>query len=180
MTLSVHFLHLGQTINAVANTYGLFEGILIILLYGSEASRSKKLPWYLLSGAYALGVLLEMFVFRGPMAFPGTTRSVLGIIITIFALLHFFKLVRDLPSVSIFRVSMFWINGGMLIYFSGNLFLFAMADYLIYVLKDNMILYWSSHNFLGIVSYTFFAIALWQARRNSLQSPKSDLPTVEV
>lgn len=164
------WLRLGESINPVMNIYGMIEGVIVILLYQLELSHTKRRVFNILALSFTVSVLLELFVFRGAAVYPGTTRSALGIIVTVFALLYFFKLIRDLPSKSIFRVPMFWVNCGMLIYFSGNLFLFAMADYLMYVLKDSMILYWSSHNFLGIVSYTFFAIALWQSRRNQLQA----------
>ena len=57
---------------------------------------------------------------------------------------------------------MFWINTAILIYFSGNLFLFIFNTYLVSVLKDDLVVYWSFHNLLYLIKNVLFAIGLWQ------------------
>ncbi len=63
---------------------------------------------------------------------------------------------------------MFWLNTGVLTYFAGNLFLFAIRNYVIIAFNDNQTMYWSFHNFLNIGKNLLFAIALWQ----DLRKPK--------
>ncbi len=81
------------------------------------------------------------------------------------AVVFFYRLMKDLPALEIQRLRMFWINTAILIYFSGNLFLFIFNDYLVSVLKNNLEVYWSFHNLLNIAKNLLFAIGLWQNLR---------------
>ena len=78
---------------------------------------------------------------------------------------------KDLPTVEVFRLPIFWVNVAVLVYFSGNLFVFMLSDYLVTVLKDNLIVYWSFHNFLSIVKNILLAIGFY----GSIKAPEIPL-----
>lgn len=79
-------------------------------------------------------------------------------VFVVLAVLFFYKLMNDLPTVGVYRLPMFWVSVAVLVYFSGNIFVFTLSDYLVTVLKDNLIVYWSFHNFLAIVKNILLAI----------------------
>jgi hypothetical protein len=163
--INMIWFHVGQRLNLLSNFYGLIETVTVILLYKDQLSFRKKWSFYVLAVVLVAAELVEMYVFRGPMVFPGTCRSILAIVVTIFALMYFYELMRDLPTVRIHHLPMFWINIGMLVFFTGNFFVFIMQDYLTRVMKDNMVFYWSFHNFMGILSNVFFSVGLLQVLR---------------
>jgi hypothetical protein len=159
------WFHIGQKMNLITNYYGVIEIATVTLVYKDQLSIKKKWVFYVFAVVLMVAQLAELHIFRGPMVFPGTTRSTLAIAVTIFALVYFYELMRDLPTVRIHHLPMFWINIGMLVYFTGNFFVFIMQDYLTRVMKDNMIFYWSFHNFMGILSNIFFSVGLLQVLR---------------
>lgn len=165
---SHHWFPLGKKLNIVSNTYGFLEIVTIIMMYQMHLAPAKKLPFILIAVLLVGGQLAEMFVFRSFDEFPGTSRSIFAIVVTVFALLYFFRMMRDVPNLHFYRVSMFRINIGMLVYFAGNFSLFTMTNYLVHVLKDNLVFHWSLHNLLGILTYILFSIGLWQARREAM------------
>jgi hypothetical protein len=72
-------------------------------------------------------------------------------IITCYCVFYFYRLMVELPSTHLQRMPMFWFTSAFLIYHAGTIFLFAFTSYLTDVLKNDLIIYWSFHNLLGIV-----------------------------
>jgi hypothetical protein len=68
---------------------------------------------------------------------------------------------RYLPTTKLWSLPMFWINSAVLIFFSGNLFLFALTHYLVHILNDNLVVYWGFHNLLNIVKNILFAAGFY-------------------
>jgi hypothetical protein len=85
-----------------------------------------------------------------------------SIAFTVVALSYFYRLMKEMPSTHIQSLPMFWINAGFLIYYAATIVLFAVSDYLVEVLKDNLAVYWIFHNLLNILKYILLAIGLWQ------------------
>jgi hypothetical protein len=163
--LSHFWLHIGKTLNAVNNFYGFLELVTVVMLYQMQLSSGKRKPFFLLAGILILAQLSEMFIFRGVTEFVGTSRSIFSITVTIFALLYFFRLIKSLPVIHVYYIPMFWINIGMLVYFTGNFFVFVMQNYLVDVMKSDFVFHQSVHNLLGIFANILFSIGLWQAKR---------------
>jgi hypothetical protein len=78
----------------------------------------------------------------------------------IYSLLYFYVLMRDLPSLYIHQIPMFWFNSGILIFHAGTFFLFSFVSYLVNVRNDDLIAYWSFHNMLSIVERLIIMIGL--------------------
>ena len=74
-------------------------------------------------------------------------------ILIIYCLFYFYVLMRDLPSLYVHHLPMFWFNSAFLIFYAGTFFLFSFTSYLINVLKNNMLIYWSFHNILSIIEH---------------------------
>jgi hypothetical protein len=165
--LSGLWLHLGKTINISNNFYGYLEIVTVILLYQGQLSTAKKTPFLFLAGVLVTIQIAEMLVFRDITDFPGTSRAIFSLVVTILAIWYFFRLMHEVPAVHIYFLPMFWINIGMLVYFAGNFYLFAMQNYLVHVLKSDLIFQWSLHNIFGILTYVFFSIGLWQPLRKA-------------
>jgi hypothetical protein len=75
-------------------------------------------------------------------------------------------LLVELPVQQLQTVPMFWFNAAILIYRAGALFLFLFTPYLVKVLNNDLLIYWSFHNILTIVHQIVITIGLWQDLRN--------------
>ncbi len=162
--LSDFWFPLGKSGNAIVNTYGFFEIWMVIMLYHMQLSPEKKLPFLIITILLVIAQFVELLVFQDYMHFAAVSRAIFAAVVTVLGLLYFFKLIKELPTVRVYNVPMFWINIGMMVYYTGNFFLFVMRNYLVYVLQSNISYHWSVHNILGVITYIFFSIGLWQAR----------------
>ena len=82
-------------------------------------------------------------------------------ILIVYSLLYFLALMKDLPSLHIHRIPMFWFNSGILIFHAGTFFLIAFTSYLVNVMKNNMLIYWTFHNVLNIMEHVIILIGLY-------------------
>jgi hypothetical protein len=156
----------------LSSVYRVLEFIFLALMYRSYFSnRWQKTAMlsliYFFVGLQVVGLFLTHsdIVKSYSTVFSSITFITLSIA-------FFFKLMKDLPTLHLQRLAMFWINTAILVYFSGNFFLFLMNDYLVNVMHDNLMVYWSFHNMLNIIKNLLFAIAFWQGIRKA--GPNSD------
>ena len=67
----------------------------------------------------------------------------------------------ELPAQHIHHLPMFWINSAFLFYHAGTFFLFAFTAYIIVVLKNDLLVYWTFHNLLSIIEHMIILIGLY-------------------
>lgn len=98
-----------------------------------------------------------------------------SIIVISVSLYYFYWLMKELPAAQLHRLPMFWTNSAYIIYYSANLFLFVFTSYLVNVLNNQLLVYWTLHNIVGITQASMMIIALWIDLQNikSLSSSPS-------
>jgi len=79
-------------------------------------------------------------------------------------LLGFNKILVELDTRYPTKQPAFWISTGILFYFSGNLVVFILSNY---ISNDNHLLTvaWGIHAVLMAILNSFIAVGLWQTRR---------------
>lgn len=82
-------------------------------------------------------------------------------ILICYSLWYFYVLIRDLPSLNVHQMPMFWFNSAFLVLGAGTFVLYAFTSYLIHVLRNDMITYWSIHNMLSIFAHLIVLIGLY-------------------
>lgn len=111
---------------------------------------------------FTLLALINFFFIESPLKFNVWSAYVGGILMIIMASHYLYKLLNDLPVERIQDLPMFWITFGVLIYFSGTLFLFLFNNYLVNNQPDNHQVIWVLHNLLNLTKNIFLAVALWK------------------
>ncbi len=105
------------------------------------------------------------------------TLAVGSLILIVYCILYLYRLLVDLPVQELQTVPMFWFNSAILIYRAGTLFLFLFTPYLVKVLNNDLLIYWSFHNILNVVHQIVLTIGLWQDLRNiKLRSLSPSVP----
>jgi hypothetical protein len=115
-------------------------------------------------------VLVAVFAIADPIFIENIAsmntipRFINSILLIVLSMLFFYKIFIDMKIFPLGSHPMFWINTGILIYFSGTLFLFIFSNSL---MEQSDQTYWESwiiHSILNILLNLFFAIGLWHKR----------------
>jgi hypothetical protein len=88
------------------------------------------------------------------------SKMLCAVLIIHYAIYYFYWLIKELPTTNLYSLPMFWINSAFLVYYSGNFFLFAFTGYLVNVLNNNLLLYWTMHNLLGMTQCIMLIVAV--------------------
>lgn len=117
----------------------------------------------LIFSAYSL---INSLFIQSIFTFNTYARAIENILLIILALSYFYKMLRELKVKYLEKHPMFWINSGVLIYFSGSLFIFIFSNYILPSQSLSQF-FWIIHAFLNIFINIFYAIGLWLSRENS-------------
>ncbi|MBX2969146.1 MAG: hypothetical protein KF803_07225 [Cyclobacteriaceae bacterium] len=68
---------------------------------------------------------------------------------------------RTLPEEDLLKFPMFWINTAALIFFSGTFILSYLMDYIMAVMRDQFVHFWTFRNFFRFAFCLVLAYAGW-------------------
>lgn len=141
--------------------YSIIEFLLILNLYASILSEWISKKWFFITGScfvvFAVGNMLflqNLFEFNSNVT---TLSAFFIILLTIFTYFHFLHRSSDQ---SLSRTPAFWINTGLLLYFSSNLVLFYVGNKVDLTLDESYTI-WGLHSIFNCVQITLFTLALW-------------------
>lgn len=167
-----HAFHVNA--NPLINIFILTNFPLIVLNYKDRIHwQSVDKIAYAIIAASVLFVLFNIVFVHGFFKVSTYSISVQAVGTIVVSLLYFYVLIQQLPTESITKLPMFWINTAMLIYHSGIFLIFLSADYLTTVLGDNFIVYLSIHHVIALIYYAllFYALRLIRSEYKSSPSP---------
>jgi hypothetical protein len=101
------------------------------------------------------------FLFIQEKFVNGYNRTLQSLIIILFSLIFFYKLLKELPSQQLQKLPVFWIVSGIFFSHAGQLSISATTNYLIQVANDNMIVGWMIHYSLTIIANILIAYGVW-------------------
>ncbi|WP_109298810.1 hypothetical protein [Aquimarina sp. AU474] len=147
----------------IYHVYTVVEFVIISKIYAVELksmfSKSFFIILILLFGGFAV---CNTVFFQDIYTFNSNAITISGMIIIFFCLSYFYSLLKEVKYNALEINPMFWINSGFLIYFSSNLILFFINNYMF---KDgasaSSYLVWGLHAIMNIVLNIFYTIALW-------------------
>jgi hypothetical protein len=93
------------------------------------------------------------------------TQIFQGFTILLLCICFFYKLLKELPAQQVQRLPMFWIVSAFFFTYAGKLAIFAVTHYLIHFEGDNLIILWSLHNLLTIISNVLIGYGAWLNHR---------------
>lgn len=113
-----------------------------------------------LLGVFIPVAILNAWVVDSSSMFNDYARALEAFILIMLVLSYFYKTLVDLKIQSLEREPMFWINAGVLIYFSGSLFIFIFGNFFSSS-KEAMFVSWGIHAVFSIILNISYTIALW-------------------
>jgi hypothetical protein len=148
------------TVNLAYSIFNLTTLPLLVLLYRRRMTwvSKDKIAAFIIVPFLLFG-LINLFFIQGVTKFNSYTIAFSSVAFIVISISYFFILIRELPTESITKLPMFWINSAILIISSGTFVIYLSADYLANVINNNMIGTWFVHNFVGLIYYAI----LWRA-----------------
>jgi hypothetical protein len=147
--------------NLSQNLLDLFTLPLFLLLYKRKISwKNTGIIVYVSIGAFLAFAILNLSFIQQPPSLASYNKTVIAISMIVASLVYFYVLIRDLPTQTITRLPMFWVNAAILIYYSGTFFVYLATDYLVNVVKSDLVSPWMIHNFLGLIFYSLITVGL--------------------
>jgi len=129
--------------------YTLVSFILLCLFYQSVFKGYIKKIWFrAVVLFYVTFCFVNLLFFQSIYAYPNLQYSVLAIVMVTFSILYFFNTMVEVKISQLSKEPLIWINTGILIYYSGNLF---------YYILFNLFLDYS-HEFLKSIGIYFFSL----------------------
>jgi hypothetical protein len=106
--------------------------------------------------------LVNSFFIQSIWVFNSNAISLSSAVYIVFSVLYFYQLLRNPASEGLEKSPMFWLNTGVLIYYSSTLILFLLVNYLI---PEDPKLYASLlglNIFFNIIINIFYTVVLWK------------------
>ena len=137
--------------NETGSVYDLVSILILTLIFNHVTSGKFNKLFFTFTAIYLIfGISNLIFLQKSGIA--SYTKLFSSLLIIFYAIIYFYRLMVELPTVHLQRLPMFWFNSGFLLYYAGNVFVFAFMSYLVEVLKDDLILYGGFHNMLWIIT----------------------------
>lgn len=166
-TLSFIFNVLGYFLrsNLAGNVYDFSLFILVTTLFNYNTNKKY-------SGAFALTAVLFLvfalynLVFLQREGIASYNKLIASFLILSYCLIYFYRLIIELPTTNVLKLPMFWFASAFLFFHAGTFILFVFTDYLVNVLQNDLVTYWSFHNILSIIQQVIILVGLHHEREN--------------
>lgn len=169
-TFSLFLIHvLGKTTLWVGHFYAMIEFLFWAFIYSFQTKAYIKRTWF-----WSLVVAFELFcivnmIFIQDLNEYSITRSIEGILLILFSIISFYKLMVDSNIKKLISEPFVWINSAVLFYFASNVFFHVLFTILlkndIEFLKNIIRFYFTATNFLFylLLSISFYVQKLKRA-----------------
>lgn len=151
----------------VGDVYMFLQFALLLYIFSLQFDRKPvlKIAYVSIVVFYLIGLILA----HSYEVSASNLNAITSLIIIVVSIIFFYKLLNELKVVYIHRLPILWIAFAVLLYYSGNLFIFLATPYLEKV-PESYKIFWTAHNTLNVIKNTLFSIALWQSYK-TMKSP---------
>ena len=146
------------------NLYNIIEYSLFAVFYLLLFKLNKN-PKYIVGTLYLMGLIIIVITSFTQSFSEHLNSTLLGMksIILICSSVFYFKVMLDeIEFETPWSNPFFWINSGVLIYFSGCFFIFIFSEYRGVSRTINL---WDIHNIIHIIYNLLILIGFWKARK---------------
>lgn len=155
----------------LAHSYVLISFVLLCLFYHNVFKTSVKSSWFtFLIVAFVLLCLLQLLFFQKVTDYPSIQFAALALVMIVFSLLYFHKVMLEAKLVILSNEPLIWINAAILIYYTGNFFYYILfnlfVDYSIEYLKTISIYFVA----LNALFYILIAVGFWKAGKQKARA----------
>jgi hypothetical protein len=146
-------------VNVPGSIYDVLSFVIICVIYHYAFNKQYAKFFFIISIVFTIISVINLFYYQQTDN-ASFNKLISAFVVIVLAIAYFYRLLLELPTSHIQRLPMFWINSSFLIYSAGSLFLFAFTTYIIKVLDNDLLGYWSYHNALSIIEHIIILFAI--------------------
>jgi len=124
------------------------------IYYNAFFSRVLKKTVVILSALVLLVMIVNAVFIDAIKDYPALPHTVLNIVLIFYSLAYFYQLLSRQEFVHIEKQGLFWINAGVLFYFSINIFLFMLFSRIIQAGQEDYLMIQSVTNIIANLLHT--------------------------
>jgi hypothetical protein len=152
------FIRKNYIMNAIGSVYEIIFFLIASLIYDHVTHRRYRLFILLIASFLALGGMAN--IFFSSIGLASATKLASHLVVVTYCIVYFFQLMRDLPTIHLHRLPMFWINSAFLLYCAGTIFVTAFIEYAIKVHVEKMPIIWLANLSLFILHQVIIMVAV--------------------
>ena len=151
-------IYLGVTNNQpIGHLYVLISTVLFGVIYHRAFFKPVLKKVIIVITAAVLVVEIAYIFIDGIWVFPSISNTVLSVMLICFSLAYFYQLLNRQEFIHIEKQGLFWINAGVLFYFSITIFLFMLFNRII---TAHIQSYLSINYITNIIANVLFSVGL--------------------
>lgn len=145
--------------------YTPLEFTCIVLFFSRvlEGFWPPRVFWWTAATFLGLSAVNSTFL-QDVNTFNTYARSLEGVLVIAFCLIWCYRTLLEMKIVHLEDDPVFWTNTGLLLYFSGNVLLFAFSNYIVHINRALNLYIWAFHALFSILLYGLITIGLWKAK----------------
>ncbi|WP_428328130.1 hypothetical protein [Mucilaginibacter sp.] len=116
----------------------------------------KKIAIVLIAAALLAMICSTVFI-EDIWEYPSVSNTILSLLLIFFSLVYFYQLFTRQEFVHIEKQGLFWVNAGILFYYSTNIFLFMLFQRM---LSEHQEDFYIIHNVTNIIANIIFSVGL--------------------
>jgi hypothetical protein len=149
--------------DATQNTFTILECFCFsIIFYLQFTSRSGRTVVQILLILYLLLAMVIFWSISSFFVYNNTILVIESLMMIVFSVSFFYKVYSEQNIQALHNYFFFWINSGILIYFSASFFIFLFDGYLTKLDPSYFSLLHSIHQIANIATNSLFAIGIWK------------------
>ena len=151
--------------NVIGSIYIILLVVIIGLIYNHATAGKYRNQFLIISVVFTVFAVCNLLFFQKSQI-NSYSKLIGSFIIIVYCVFYFYKLMKELPTVHLQRLPMFWFNSAFLLFHAGTFFLFAFTNYLVHVMNNDLLTYWSFHNVLLIIQQLIVLVGVWYSFKN--------------
>jgi hypothetical protein len=158
----------------ILHIYDLLEYVILIVLFAGwqkEAGRTLLRRFlYVSIGLYTVLWIVAKFEFESFKLFDQYTHTISALVLVAISLFTLIDLTRNESlsanrEVPLYQTFKFWILVAILLFFSGNTFLFGMGLFIGALKFNDAVAVWTIHWWLNITANIMYGVGFWFLKR---------------
>ncbi len=161
INLAVYFTE--ELINTLPllHLYTVLEFSLLLLVFHYFLEFLTRRRMLLFMGGFVAVELVVITWFQSIYEYNTVVRTLESLVLLVMALLYFRQVLDQMREHNLIRSFAFWFSAAVLLYFSGNLIVFASSNLVRTVSLEINVALWSFHAILNILFNALLAFSLW-------------------
>lgn len=152
---SLFFSHLCTPIEFSAFLFFYFEVLNV---------KPKTIIYIPLVLLFSIFVVLDIYYFSGRDKVGVASRNTEALILIVFAIVFFYRIMVKTQYTNILSLPAFWINASVLVYFSGNFFLILFSNYLISISDLSYLVFFTINSIFNFSFNLLLGIGLYKGK----------------